>query len=332
MISNKHPFVSYAQNHEDVLLWRLFQNMAEGFYVDVGAAHPEWESVTKAFYDRGWRGINLEPNTHFYAMLEKERPRDINIRALAGRETGERELHIVGQSGLSTASLENVDFLSAKGHAISHQETCKMVRLDDVFREYQAPRIQFLKVDAEGMEQEVLEGCSFSEFRPEVLVIEATLPETNTRREDGVREYLSSRDYQFAFFDGLNDFYVAAECVHLEKQLLWPVNFIDNYIPANEIYLKNRLAKTLQLRPQKRKFLFSDLFNQVRSFNRKKVAPLHAEDVIWAYRHFLGREPESSEVVDDHIAVCKDFRHLVEVFTSSNEYQFKKMFTGTKLI
>lgn len=330
MISNKNPFVSYAQNHEDVLLWRLFQNMAQGFYVDVGAAHPEWESLTKAFYDRGWRGINLEPNIHFYAMLEKERPRDINIRALAGRETGERELHIVGQSGLSTASLQNVDFLRAKGHAISHQETCKMVRLDDVFREYQAPRIQFLKVDAEGMEQEVLEGCSFSEFRPEVLVIEATLPETNKRREDGVSEYLSSRDYKFAFFDGLNDYYVATECVHLAGLLLWPVNVIDNYMPVKEIYLEKRLAETGQTRSQECKLGLSDLLNRLWSLNRGKVAPLRAEDVIWAYRHFLRREPESSEVVDGHIAGCKDLKQLVEVITGSKEYANKSVFICCK--
>lgn len=64
--------------------------------------------------------------------------------------------------------------------------------------------------------------------------------------------------------------------------------------------------------------------NIVRSLSQGKVAPLRAEDVIWAYRHFLRREPESSEVVDGHIAGCKDLRHLVEAISGSKEYENKK--------
>jgi hypothetical protein len=54
-------FISYAQNFEDVMLWRALKGLKKGFYIDVGAHDPEVDSVTKAFYDRGWCGINIEP-------------------------------------------------------------------------------------------------------------------------------------------------------------------------------------------------------------------------------------------------------------------------------
>ena len=81
-------FISYAQNYEDVMLWRALKNVKQGFYVDVGAAWPEQDSVTKAFYDRGWNGINIEPNQELLSSLISSRPADINLGVAIGNETG----------------------------------------------------------------------------------------------------------------------------------------------------------------------------------------------------------------------------------------------------
>ena len=64
-------FISYAQNYEDVMLWRALQHIENGFYIDVGAAWPDVDSVTKAFYDKGWRGINKSTNTNFPLNVQK---------------------------------------------------------------------------------------------------------------------------------------------------------------------------------------------------------------------------------------------------------------------
>ena len=53
--------ISYAQNFEDVLLWRALKQVRNGFYIDIGAQHPEHDSVSKLFYDHGWRGVHVEP-------------------------------------------------------------------------------------------------------------------------------------------------------------------------------------------------------------------------------------------------------------------------------
>ena len=67
-------FISYAQNFEDVMLWRALRGVENGSYIDVGAADPEVHSVTAAFYKRGWRGVNVEPNGEFFDKLRERRP------------------------------------------------------------------------------------------------------------------------------------------------------------------------------------------------------------------------------------------------------------------
>src|SRR6516165_11674567 len=86
---DKEPFVSYSLNFEDVILHRLFSGIEKGFYIDVGAGHPRFENDTFSLYQRGWHGINIEPNQHFYAALVEARPRDINLEvALSDTSAG----------------------------------------------------------------------------------------------------------------------------------------------------------------------------------------------------------------------------------------------------
>src|SRR5882757_5109014 len=80
--------ISYAQNFEDVMIARLFGDMHRGFYVDIGAAHPDFLSVTRHFYDRGWCGVNIEPTFCLYPLLCEARPRDINLQCAIGNGPG----------------------------------------------------------------------------------------------------------------------------------------------------------------------------------------------------------------------------------------------------
>ncbi len=359
MSSANLPFISYAQNQEDVIIWRAFKSVAQGFYIDIGAAHPIWESVTKAFYDRGWHGINIEPNPHFHAMLEQERPRDANLLALAGCESGARNLHIVGQSGLSTAAEESKRLLEERGHEVTSRIESKVVRLDDVLREHNVREIHFLKIDVEGMEVEVLRGCSLQEFRPKIIVVESTVPETNSRRDDGLRDFLLAYNYEFVFFDGLNDYFVAAECHALGALVSFPANPIDNYRTATQVDLESRLdhaigrggstakagkktairtstevvpARNTTENTTNKKTLQSRLFRRVSDFARTRSGKLSADDVRWAYKFFLGRHPEDDEVVLRHINACQNMKILVETITESEEYAFRKSHYVNSLI
>src|SRR5882757_3480632 len=106
--------ISYAQNFEDVMLWRALGSVEAGFWIDVGAAHPSEYSVTRAFYDRGWHGVNIEPEPDYAAALVVGRPRDVNLPVAIGAEAGRTTLHRIKGTGLST-----FDQAIAAGHAAS---------------------------------------------------------------------------------------------------------------------------------------------------------------------------------------------------------------------
>jgi len=98
------PFVSYAQNLEDVMLKRALADVGRGFYVDLGAADPDEYSVTKAFYDLGWRGINVEPMQMPFERLVAARSRDVNLSCVVGAGRHPITMFSVdGVGGLSTA-------------------------------------------------------------------------------------------------------------------------------------------------------------------------------------------------------------------------------------
>ena len=85
-------FESYAQFLEDMVLYCALKDVDKGFYIDVGANDPTLFSVTKFFYDRGWRGINIEPLPDKCALLAEMRPRDINLCVGLGAEHGKLNL------------------------------------------------------------------------------------------------------------------------------------------------------------------------------------------------------------------------------------------------
>ena len=125
-------FISYAQNLEDVLIWRALSDVGAGFYIDVGANSPLIDSVSLAFYERGWNGVNIEPSLMYHEQLRKQRPRDLNIHAALGATHGLVKFFDVAETGLSTL-VEGV----AKQHADSgfevREDWISILTLDDLF-------------------------------------------------------------------------------------------------------------------------------------------------------------------------------------------------------
>jgi FkbM family methyltransferase len=227
------PFISYAQNFEDVILWRALNQIENGFYVDVGAQDPEVESVTRAFYERGWSGINIEPVDEYYNRLTQARPRDINLKIAAGREQGLRTLHSFAGTGLSTLNSEICVRHQAAGFT-AKEIVVPVLTLNKVLKDSAVSEIHFLKIDVEGAEYEVLEGIDLDHIRPWVIVIEATEPNMTVKTDEKWAHVLTDHGYSFAYFDGLNCFYVADEMRELKDRLAVPPNFFDNFVPASE--------------------------------------------------------------------------------------------------
>lgn len=219
-------FITYAQNAEDVILWRALQHVRNGFYIDVGAQDPIVDSVTKAFYERGWRGINIEPVEYWYQRLTEDRPHDINLRVAASDRSGEEVLFEVKGTGLSTTN---------SAYAAGDEESGREVRevrvrcrtLDDICAEYDVHSVQFLKIDCEGAERQTLTGLSLLTVRPWIVVVEATEPNTLKPTHQHWEHLLVHRGYEFVYFDGLNRFYLANEHGELRNAFGAPPNPIE---------------------------------------------------------------------------------------------------------
>ena len=202
---------TYAQNCEDLVISVLLRKK-KGFYVDVGANLPDTDSVTKIFYDKGWRGINIEPISSLHKRLAKERPRDINLNVGVSNKVGKLKLREYqdGAHGWSTFSstIKNLSSRMAK----PHKDYIVPVRtLADIFEEYKVQEIDFMKVDVEGFEFQVLESNDWGRWKPKIVVVENTPGKWHA--------LLKKQGYIEVFFDNLNR-YFATPTVHSQLELV----------------------------------------------------------------------------------------------------------------
>ncbi len=216
------------------MLWRALKDVTNGFYIDVGAAWPEQHSVTKAFYDRGWSGVNLEPNPELWRQLATARPRDINLELALSDQRGVLEFHIIEGTGLSSLDRDVVALHEANGYRAERSHV-KVSTLADVWGEHVGARqVHFLKVDVEGIERKVLLGNDWTQYRPWLVLVEATIPSTQLENHEVWESVLIDADYRFAYSDGLNRFYVAAEQSERLKAFSYPPNSFDGFVLADQ--------------------------------------------------------------------------------------------------
>jgi FkbM family methyltransferase len=233
--------ISYAQNFEDVLLWRCLKNITEGFYIDVGASHPDNESVTRMFYDAGWRGINIEPNPEDFNRLKAARTRDINLAVAVGEVAGRERLFVVPGTGLSTLS-EPIASRHVTAGAGLHEALVDVQTLAEVCREHAPSTIHFLKIDVEGSEASVVASADFVAFRPQIILIEAIDPITARETHQEWEHMLVVAEYQFAWFDGLNRFYIARECWDQYSPFFTtPPNVFDDFLRVSDTSWARRI-------------------------------------------------------------------------------------------
>jgi len=211
--------LSYTQNLEDYHLSLAFAGQERGFYIDIGAGHPVADNVSLWFYERGWSGIVAEPIAELADLYKKIRPRDTLYQGLIGRSVGEVDFfHVNRLHGFSTTIELHADV--AKEFGADYQRlTLPMLTLEKLCDQYQVQQIDFLKIDVEGAESDVLAGNDFNRFRPKVIVAEAVTPGKGEPAWEAYEPLLLANGYKFRLFDTLNRFYVAQECPEIFERL-----------------------------------------------------------------------------------------------------------------
>ncbi len=239
--------VSYAQNYEDVMLWRALKHIKRGFYIDVGAHSPDDDSVTKLFYENNWKGINIEPSREFFVKLKEKRPNDVNLCIALGDEHGKLEMNVFSNPGLST-----LDDSVAQQHIESglnmYKQTVDIETLATVCSNQikKNQEVHFLKIDVEGFETEVLRGNDWKTYRPWIVVVEATLPMSQEESFCDSESIILSASYQFAYADGLNRFYVANEHLELLPAFKYPPNIFDEFTLSSQRKVEQRAEHAKQ--------------------------------------------------------------------------------------
>jgi len=195
---------TYSQYQEDLILDCIFNSKKEGTYVDIGANNPDLLSNTKRFYDKGWSGINIEPTPHLFDAICKKRLRDINLNVGIGKSNGELTFYELSANTLSTfskeAAIENCRIYNS---SIQKEYLVKIKTLKEIFEKYLSEKsIDFLSVDTEGFELDVLESNDWSIHRPRAIIIELN------QNENKVVEFLSSISYTLIYNNFTNGIFI----------------------------------------------------------------------------------------------------------------------------
>jgi FkbM family methyltransferase len=205
LVRSKSIIGSHSQYFEDIFLDAIFRGKKSGFYIDIGANDPDELSNTKRFYLRGWRGINVEPNRLLFEKFLDARKEDVNINAGIGASAAEMIFYELDPHTLSTFNKDEIPE-SVKRHdaRVVAERKVSVMTMRDLFQSHVGDReVDFLSVDTEGFEYEVLSGNDWGKNRPSVIVIEV-----DRDREKRVHTLLSSAGYELIHFNGLNGFYV----------------------------------------------------------------------------------------------------------------------------
>jgi FkbM family methyltransferase len=176
------------------------------------------DNVSFWFYLKGWRGLVVEPQEALADIYGGVRPRDHTVSCLAGRADGVAEFHVVDRlHGFS--STVRAHAAGAAQFGAGYTTVAKPVRtLASLCAEAGLTRIDFLKIDVEGAEAEVIAGMDFGRWRPRIVVVEAVAPGSMAEAWGAWEPALIAAGYRFAFFDRLNRFYVADEAAELAQR------------------------------------------------------------------------------------------------------------------
>ena len=233
------------------MLWRALREVETGFYVDVSAGDPRENSVTCAFYERGWSGVNVEPFAKDFEKLKEERSRDINLNVWVGNKPGVGRLLVSSAGTVSRSESDNGAELDRASDS-SEQAVVPLLTLTQIVEDCPLRTIHFLRIQVGDAEAEVLGSLDLQRIRPWIILVRTTYSKSGFGDREKWEHLLTEQGYGFAYFDGLNCFYVAEEHSALKERFAAPPNIFDDFVRWQECQATTSLETLEKLLSEQR--------------------------------------------------------------------------------
>ncbi len=201
---------SYSQLFEDYFLDSLMKHSRNGFYVDIGANDPFNLNNTAFFYQKGWHGINIEPDMQKFNLLKEKRPDDININMGVGKNAGILKFYRFKDSSLCTFSEDEAKKRVQQGVELIGETEVFVDTLANILAKNipSEKRIDFISIDVEGLNRDVLYSNDWKKYRPRYVCIEvAEYCKDVLTKDMEIVKFLEKQKYKEVFFNGINSIF-----------------------------------------------------------------------------------------------------------------------------
>ena len=180
-------------NNEDTAVLDYFKGKKNGFYIDVGCHHPTYINNTYLLYKQNWSGINIDISQFSIDLFNYMRPQDLNYNCAISNKN--KTVKIFYQKEFS--QLSTIKSIQAKSvfQGNIKEKDIQAFSLDEILNrdKYKNTKIDFLNIDVEGADLEVLEGLSFDKFKPELICLEIHDKEV---KKSEIYNFLINKNYE----------------------------------------------------------------------------------------------------------------------------------------
>jgi FkbM family methyltransferase len=192
--------ISFSQCGEDLIVQYIFnlRNVVKPSYLDIGANHPFFLSNTALFYEKGSRGINIEANPELLDNFKNFRREDINLNIGVSNKEDELDFYIMSDNTLSTFSIDECNAMVLNGKVLKEVKKIKLITISDILERYFMGRFpDFLSIDVEGMDLQILKSIDYEHETPKVICVEAAeySPKGSGARRSELIDFLVSKGY-----------------------------------------------------------------------------------------------------------------------------------------
>lgn len=197
---DKFLVFSWSQEGEDLILKRLLEKhiKSPGFYIDIGAHHPKRFSNTYAFYKKGWRGINIDAMPGSMKLFNRQRPRDINLEIPVAVEQTQLTYFQFNEPALNTFSKELATSRDGlRSYRVINTQDIQAYPLKTILSQHIDPEqtIDFMSIDVEGLDLDVLQSNDWSKYRPNIILVELLESFLDSIYQDPIYLFLKDRKY-----------------------------------------------------------------------------------------------------------------------------------------